>query len=86
MINFGYHFARVHGDVLRRFYRARLPVRPFSQFSDKLVPAEVFSYSGAAALPEQIASIRTFLRYAGVPKSWTVVSDGSYDRNHIDPS
>ena len=43
----------------------------------------VFSYSGEASLPEQALSIRSFLRYAGRPRSFTVVSDGSYTSNSV---
>ena len=39
---------------------------------------EVFSYSGESALPEQVASIRSFLRHVGQPPHFTVVSDGTY--------
>ena len=42
------------------------------------LPFEVFAYSGEAALPEQIASIRSFLKHAGRPQRFTVVSDGTY--------
>jgi hypothetical protein len=41
------------------------------------VPLEVVSFSSRAYLPEQVASIRSFLTHAGRPASWTVVSDGS---------
>lgn len=79
MLNFGYHSARTEGAVVRRVYLASLsaivrrPVQPSGE-----LPFEVFSYSGESALPEQIASIRSLLRYAGRPKKFTVVSDGSY--------
>lgn len=79
MPNYGYHLARLKGKTMRRLYRAFLPmivrraVNPSRQ-----VPFDVFSYSGEEALPEQIASIRSFIRYVGRPKSFTVVSDGSY--------
>jgi hypothetical protein len=77
MPNFGYHFARAKGRAVRAFYRlalGRLPrVEPPRAF-----PLEVFSYSGQVALPEQVASIRSFLRHVGRPLRFTVVSDGSY--------
>jgi hypothetical protein len=84
MPNFGYHLARFHGNVVRRLYRAFLPLivrrRPISPRS---VDLEVFAYSNETTLPEQIASIRSFLRYVGRPKSFTVVSDGSHSRRSI---
>src|SRR5687767_12625948 len=77
MPNYGYHFARAEGRAVRAFYRRflnRLPaIEPMNTF-----PLEVFSYSGEAALPEQVASIRSFLRHVGRPAHFTVVSDGSY--------
>ena len=77
MPNFGYHFARAEGRAVRALYRAslsRLPaIEPRRNF-----PLEVFSYSGETALPEQVASIRSFLRHVGRPVHFTVVSDGTY--------
>ena len=77
MPNFGYHLARAKGRATRALYHkflARLPAieppRPF--------PLDVFSYSGEAALLEQVASIRSFLRHVGRPSHFTVVSDGTY--------
>jgi hypothetical protein len=85
MPNYGYHFARLKGDLMRRFYRALLPIttrRPINPV--RSVPVEVFSYSGESALPEQVASIRSFLRHVGRPKSFTVVSDGSYSQRSVE--
>ena len=70
---------------LRQIVRNRVPVT-------RSIPLDVFSYSGNTAVPEQAASIRSFLRHAGRPKTFTVVSDGSHSpRNvrllqQIDPS
>jgi hypothetical protein len=85
MPNYGYHFARAEGALVRRIYRALLPmiirrtVRPRGSF-----PLEVFSYSGEATLPEQIASIRSFLKHAGRPKQFTIVSDGTHSAASIE--
>lgn len=77
MPNFGYHFARAKGRATRALYRGFLSrlraIEPPRSF-----PLEVFSYSGESALPEQVASIRSFLRYVGRPVHFTVVSDGTY--------
>jgi hypothetical protein len=91
MPNFGYHFARAKGRAVRALYRASLrglpAVKPSRSF-----PLEVFSYSGEAALPEQVASIRSFLRHVGRPAHFTVVSDGTYSEQsrrllkRLDPS
>lgn len=79
MPNFAYHFAMAEGRLVRRIYRLLLPlIARFSIRPARSLPFEVYSYSGASALPEQVASIRSFLRHAGAPKKFTVVSDGSY--------
>lgn len=69
---------------MRGLYRIFLPLivrRPVSARGP--VAIEVFSYSGESALPEQIASIRSFLRHVGRPTRFTVVSDGSHSRRGI---
>jgi|ERR1051326_6830379 len=79
MPNFGYHLARLEGSLCRSFYRRFLPLvvrRPVAP--PRSLPFYVFSYSGEAALPEQVASIRSFLRHVGRPINFTVVSDGSH--------
>ena len=93
MPNFGYHLARLKGNSRRKIYRAllpivgRKPVRP-----PREIALDVFSYSGENTLPEQVASIRSFLQHVGRPKRFTVFSDGSYsDRSvdllkHVDPT
>jgi hypothetical protein len=84
MPNYGYHLARLKGDLMRRFYRAFLPITVRRLINpSRSVPVDVFSYSGESALPEQVASIRSFLRYVGQPKSFTVVSDGSYSDRSV---
>lgn len=84
MLNYGYHFARLDGRVRRKIYRSFLPRivgRTIRQPGS--IPLDVFSFSGEEALPEQVRSIRSFLRYVGHPRSWTVVSDGSYSKRSI---
>lgn len=77
MANYGYHLARAKGRAIRGVYRALL--RAHSRIEPaRAFPLEVFSYSGEAAMPEQVASIRSFLRHVGRPKMFNVVSDGSY--------
>lgn len=82
--NFGYHFARLEGAGRRRAYRALLPVvvrRPVRPPRD--VPFSVFAYSNEDSVPEQVRSIRSFLRHVGRPKSYTVVSDGSHSEESV---
>ncbi|MEO7723244.1 MAG: hypothetical protein ABIU29_00925 [Chthoniobacterales bacterium] len=83
--NFGYHFARWEGELRRRSYRARLEQivrRGIQPAAD--IPLDVYSYSGETMLPEQVRSIRSFLRYAGRPRSFTVISDGSHSARSIE--
>jgi len=80
MPNYGYHLARAKGRAVRGLYRASLRILPNLEPGPSF-PLEVFSYSGEAALPEQVASIRSFLRYAGRPAMFNVVSDGSYSES-----
>jgi hypothetical protein len=84
-MNLPYHSARLEGAITRSLYRAALPlvVRRTVAVSREL-PFEVFAYSGENTLPEQVASIRSFLRHAGRPKRFVVVSDGSYTRRSIE--
>jgi hypothetical protein len=80
MPNFGYHLARAKGRAVRGLYRTFLrtlsPVKVTRDF-----PLEVFSYSGEATLPEQVASIRSFLRNVGRPVRFNVVSDGTHSES-----
>jgi hypothetical protein len=93
MPNFGYHFARLKGDWLRKIYRALLPLivrRPVR--APRSLALRVFAYSNEEMLPEQVRSIRSFLRHVGRPESFTVVTDGSHSERsvslleHVDPS
>jgi hypothetical protein len=80
MPNYGYHLARAKGRALRGLYHASLRALPRID-PPRSFPLEVFSYSGEAALPEQIVSIRSFLRHVGRPVIFNVVSDGSYSES-----
>ncbi|HXP33973.1 MAG TPA: hypothetical protein VN827_00335 [Chthoniobacterales bacterium] len=84
-MNLAYHSARLEGKIARAFYRAALPmiVRHRRHIAREL-PLDVFAYSGENTLPEQVASIRSFLAHAGRPKQFTVVSDGSYTAASIE--
>ncbi len=79
MPNLPYHFARFEGETMRRLYRAALPTIVRRKVSvQRELSLDVFAYSGESTLPEQVASIRSFLAYAGRPKRFTVFSDGSH--------
>jgi hypothetical protein len=84
MPNFGYHLARAEGAAFRKIYAASLPLIVRRSIKvGAVLPFEVYGYSGENALPEQVASIRSFLRYAGRPKKFTVVSDGTYSKRSV---
>ena len=84
MPNYAYHLALASGRLSRRIYRALLPVIVRERIpKGREIPIEVFSYSSEDSLPEQIASIRSFLRYAGRPNHFTVVSDGTHSERSI---
>jgi hypothetical protein len=85
MINLGYHFARLEGGIARKLYRANLPIivrRPLRPHLE--LALDVFSYSGEQSLAEQVASIRSFLQYAGRPQRFTVISDGTHRPRSIE--
>lgn len=83
-MNVPYHSARLEGKVVRALYRCGLSaiVQQTVRIAREL-SFEVFAYSGENALPEQVASIRSFLANTGRPKQFTVVSDGSYSGSSI---
>ncbi|WP_138498489.1 hypothetical protein [Nostoc sp. PA-18-2419] len=79
MVNLGYHTAKTQGKFNRSLYKAVLsqivsiPIKQTQQ-----VPISVYALSCERDLPEQVASIRSFIHHVGVPDTFTVVSDGSY--------
>ena len=82
--NVAYHSALTEAKIVRNLYRGMLSMivrRKLRPPRD--LPLDVFAYSGEKALPEQVASIRSFLKYAGRPRHFTVVSDGSYTSNSV---
>src|SRR3954469_20997633 len=85
MPNFAYHLARAEGALVRRLYRTLLPriVRQDVEPNGS-IGLEVFAYSGHENLPEQVASIRSFLRHAGRPKRFAVISDGTHTSEDFD--
>jgi hypothetical protein len=78
MPNYGYHLARVKGKAVRTTYRALLPAIARHRLpGGAVVPVNVVAYCGERSLPEQVASIRSFLKHIGRPKRFTIVSDGT---------
>jgi len=81
MVDLRYRVARLQGKIIRRFYQVMLPAiasRPISQ--NRNIPIAVYSFSGTRDIPEQVISIRSFLRCVGIPSKFTVVSDGSHEK------
>ena len=82
--NVPYHSARLEGKIVRDLYRLALPMIVHRRVRvPRELALDVFAYSGESTLPEQAASIRSFLAYAGRPKRFTVVSDGSYTATSV---
>jgi hypothetical protein len=85
MPNFGYHFARARGRFVQSLYELVLP-----QIVERRIrcageiPIDVFSYSGQKRLAEQVVSIRSFLKNAGRPNRFIVVSDGTHTSSGIE--
>src|SRR3954469_21462758 len=85
MPNYGYHFARASARFAEAAYKALLPVTVSRKIrSNREIPIEVFAYSGERRVAEQIASIRSLLKYAGQPSRFVVVSDGSHTNTSIE--
>ncbi|MGK7924889.1 MAG: hypothetical protein AB4290_06465 [Spirulina sp.] len=77
MVNIGYRAARWQGKITRSLYRRKIPriIRhPIQQ--EKKLNVAVYSLSCPRDLPEQVASIRSFLASVGIPEQFTVISDG----------
>ena len=85
MPNYGYHLARAEGNAARTIYRAFLPSIARRRIPENAqVGFDVFAYSGENSLPEQVASIRSFLKYVGRPNRFTIVSDGTLSDRSCD--
>ncbi|ELS30846.1 MULTISPECIES: hypothetical protein [Pseudanabaena] len=84
MVNIGYHAAKIQGNFLRSIYKSSLSTLVSLPIAQKRqVPIKVYALSCERDLPEQVASLRSFLRYVGIPELFTVMSDGSYTEESI---
>lgn len=82
--NFGYHLARREGSWRRKIYRSFLPLIVRQKVPPlRALPFAVFAYSNEESMPEQVRSIRSFLRHAGRPTTFTVVSDGTHSEKSV---
>ena len=85
MVNIGYHTAKIQGKFLRSLYKSNLSSLvslPIKQ--ERQVPIKVYALSCERDLPEQVASLRSFIRYVGIPEVFTIMSDGSYTNQSIE--
>jgi hypothetical protein len=84
MPNLPYHLARLEGIMTRLLYRAALPwIARRAVRIPREVDFDVFAYSGESMLPEQVASLRSFLANVGRPRCFVIFSDGSYTPSSI---
>ena len=84
MVNIGYHAAKIQGNFLRSIYKSSLSnLVSFPIAQERQVPIKVYALSCERDLPEQVASLRSFLRHVGIPKAFTIMSDGSYTEESI---
>lgn len=75
----GYHFALRWALWKRRTYARRLPdIAARALDAAPEVQATFYSFSGTRDLPEQVASLRSFLRCAATPRRIVVVGDGTH--------
>jgi hypothetical protein len=78
-LRYSYHIARYQASAIREAYRRALPIIVRRRVrSSAEIPVHVVSFSSVHDLPEQVASLRSFLRFVGRPLSVTVASDGSH--------
>ncbi len=84
MVNIGYHAAKIQGNFLRSIYKSSLSsLVSFPIAQERQVPLKVYALSCERDLPEQVASLRSFLRHVGIPTAFTIMSDGSYTEASI---
>ncbi|MBD2579006.1 hypothetical protein [Oscillatoria sp. FACHB-1406] len=84
MVNIGYRAARAQGKVNRELFCKLIPniiKAPIASVGS--VPARIYALSCERDFPEQVASLRSFLRCVGIPQQFTIVSDGSYSESSL---
>lgn len=78
-MNIPYHLARTQGKLIRSLYKSALPqIAKIPIEQTQRVPIAVYALSCERDLPEQVASLRSFIRHAGIPERFIIISDGSY--------
>lgn len=79
MINVPYRLARIRARLTRAVFSTFIAsaCKPVTRSTSQ--PGHLFTFSGMRDFPEQVASLRSFLRWAGTPERITIVSDGTHD-------
>jgi hypothetical protein len=81
VVNIPYHTGQFQGKIVRSIYKIALSQIVKIPISEKIrIPVDVYSMSCERDLPEQVASICSFIRYVGIPDRFYIVSDGSYTK------
>jgi hypothetical protein len=84
MVNIGYRLARWQGNWQRKMYSSSLNEIVHKPISiSRKISASVYSFSCERDLPEQVASIRSFLSNVGKPEEFIIISDGTYTSKSI---
>jgi hypothetical protein len=79
MVNIGSHLALNQAKLIRFFYSKFLFwIVKKNLCQTKTISAKVYAFSCERDLPEQVVSIRSFIKHVGVPSQFTVISDGTY--------
>ena len=74
----GFRVLRSISTRQKEAFRNVPPERYLREYSKQSLPGiHVYSFCGAATQLEQVLSLLSFLRHAGIPESWTIASDGS---------
>lgn len=78
-MNIVYSLAWRYSNFIRLIYKLTLPCTvKRSIVQSKRINIIVYSLSCERDLPEQVANIRSFIRYVGTPDKFIVVSDGTH--------
>lgn len=84
MVNVGYRAARAQGQVNRDLFCKLFPKMMRAPIASvRSVSARVYALSCQRDFPEQVVSLRSFLRYVGIPQQFTVISDSSYSESNL---
>ncbi|MBD2665779.1 hypothetical protein B6N60_02284 [Richelia sinica FACHB-800] len=84
MVNVGYHSAKIQGQLIRSLYTKSLnQIVKFPIQHQRQVDIDIYAFSCERDLAIQVANIRSFLRFVGIPAKFVVISDGTYTTKSI---